>query len=230
MQFYPDKNFGSPKINLKEVRFSFTQKTQEAVDSLTATLQELEKSDPHITGFTLYGSRVFGLETETSDFDILVYYNEDTACTLGDFNNYKMQLRNNFDNCISKDIDVAITLAGLEKNRFELHINEILIYAQHDVINTKKDAVELIANGIPSFVRTLVQPFHGGRGVGLQEYRKKIMDELESKGEIGQRAFSILMFILEALENNTKRKKDNNDFYIHYPKTISEAKEFNFDF
>lgn len=227
---------GEEKIlprNKETYRFELSDETIKYLKQAKLDLFELQKIAPCIKGFTFFGSRIVKGETEKSDLDYIIFYDEEE---------YRVQDYSHLPSIYNiynewRELDKRLTF-----NEWLVMVNNKsqckVPYGVGAAINVSSDGIK---NNVAGFIReiekypkdklggyswSIVSTFFLGVGDEIEKIRYEILSRIEREKN-GEAIFQAVMEKLSSVERTmaTKKRPGLTD-YIGYPKTIAEAKKY----
>lgn len=225
------------------------QFAKEKMEQVQAAVREMKKSYPEILSFCAFGSMVKGTAREKtaqdagSDIDGYLFIDFDIANKIWSKSNsskarpLKLFYQDGFlGNILLQEVE------GIYKNKFaksfpkdkiagrlDLHI-QVLPVSQEIIdkeITRLSAAIDELDKTPQTELKELLSPitnlfamFHLDVGGGVKNYRRYLLQKLNTLGKNGEKIWSLIIKNIEFMEQNFKLSAGR-----HYPKKLSQALE-----
>lgn len=204
---------GKNELEKKRFIISSNPEARALLEKLKNAVSSLKTKHPEVVGFATHGSLVKGYATERSDIDGYLLIDSDRSeppADANDVNKYPFGWEVTLPNSLEEELKQTISLPDKTKDVVSLNFNKKSL---ENYCETRDAAILYI-----SFLPTI--------GLGINKYRKFILDKLEKMGENGQSLWEVIVGYLWEDENldfspevAEKRKK-------LYPQTIESARHY----
>jgi predicted nucleotidyltransferase len=229
---------GLPPDALELHRFIITPESREMLNGIREQLPRIQEESPWVEGVGFFGSRTRGQENESSDLDVIVFYNSD-------FDSTNVVHERDVES-LTDSVGATVNLHPFEDD----HVKNVPFRYDISSTNLRNDIVKLEeaiqivkddGNDILSLTprQVLDRAEDHGSDLGNLDYlfmlavgddvykaRKFVLDQLAQTPD-GDTAIAFISNILNYKERDRARKKrpDTPD-YDNYPTTIEAARKY----
>jgi len=217
-------------VAVRDKRFTIHPESLERFKSLRERFTLLQNKYPYVSGLGFFGSRTKGTETDTSDFDICIFYNSEriTTTELGTPAEWSViidELQATLDTAIDHrihspsdglriDISTAHTISTLE----------MFIEAVENASSLTTDETTILESIDTPAVRDLCARFFLAVGDELYANRILVLDHLQALPD-GDKYLRLLMKSLANFEQfNKKDPAQTTNRTESYPTTFEEVR------
>jgi len=208
------KNTVSENV-LEEKRFLLPSnpEARELLEKLKNAVSDMKTGHPEVIGFAMHGSLIKGYATEKSDIDGYLLIDSDRSQLPADADNvdkYPFGWKTTLPNLLKGELEQTVSLPDKTKDIGSLDLNNEIL---EKYCETRDAAILYIA-----FLPTI--------GVGVNEYRKSILDRLEKMGEDGQSLWQLIVGYLWEDESLDFTPEIAEKRKALYPQTLGDARRY----